>query len=234
MAAMAATLAPAALATTLPLQAELITLSALIALVPGFTLTIAMSELAAQHWVAGMARLAGAMVTFLELGLGVGLGQRLIPVLGMAPLSGPVTSSGPPTMMLALALVLAPLAFTVLFQARPRDALWISITSWCGFVGARWGTHWLGPELGVLVGSLLVGLASNALARLRGHPASICQAPGIMLLVPGSIGFASVAFFLSSDVVSGMEAAFRMVIVATALVGGLLFANALFPARREL
>ena len=43
------------------------TLAGLIIVIPGFSLTIAMAELAARHLVSGTARLAGAFTVFLSL-----------------------------------------------------------------------------------------------------------------------------------------------------------------------
>ena len=54
------------------------------------------------------------------------------------------------------------------------------------------------------------------------------------MLVPGSIGYRSLASFLADDVLSGVETAFRMALVAISLVGGLLLANVLFTPRRSL
>jgi len=42
--------------------------------------------------------------------------------------------------------------------------------------------------------------------------------PGLMLLVPGSIGFGSLARFIEKDVVSAVETAFSMMLVAVAFV----------------
>ncbi len=66
------------------------------------------------------------------------------------------------------------------------------------------------------------------------RPALVTQLPGIMMLVPGSIGFQSLSSFLAQDTITGIEAAFRMALVAAALVGGLFCANALMPPRRSL
>jgi uncharacterized membrane protein YjjB (DUF3815 family) len=55
--------------------------------------------------------------------------------------------------------------------------------------------------------------------------------PGILLLVPGSVGFASFQALLERDVVSGVETAFRMLLTAIALAGGLLAANTLVDGR---
>ncbi len=215
-----------------PLSDRIVTLSGLIVLVPGLTLTVAMNELASRHLVAGTARLAWGASLFLSIGIGVALGrslQRILPVLEVQ--GSPVGLSA---WTLWLALALAPLAFGVLFRARKRDLPWVLLAGWLGFVGARVGSNWLGPELGALAGALLVGLAGNLYARHFRHPASVMQVPGIMLLVPGSIGFESLDSFLARDVLTGMEAAFRMTLVAGAIVGGLLFANALLPPRRSL
>jgi uncharacterized membrane protein YjjB (DUF3815 family) len=89
----------------------------------------------------------------------------------------------------------------------------------------------LGPELGAFVGALLVGGASNLYALFRDRPSQIPLAPGILLLVPGSIGFRSLASLLDRQVISGVEAAFTMVLTAIALVSGLLVANVVIPRR---
>lgn len=210
----------------------IITLSGLIVLVPGLTLTVAMSELASRHLVAGTARLAWAATIFLSIALGVGSGRAL--QTWFPPLESRVDSGDPSFWTLAIALALAPIAFAVLFRSRRRDMLWVLMAGWLGFLGARVGTSFLGAELGVLGGSLLVGLASNLYARLKNRPAVVLQVPGIMLLVPGSIGFASVNALLRDDVLTGVESAFDMAQVGAALVGGLLFANALLRPRRSL
>jgi uncharacterized membrane protein YjjB (DUF3815 family) len=101
-------------------------------------------------------------------------------------------------------------------------------------VGTRLGARLLGPELGAFAGALLLGLASNAFARALDRPAAVPLVPGLILLVPGSIGLRSVFSLLENDIVSGVEAAFKMVLVSTALVAGLLFANIALPPRRAL
>jgi uncharacterized membrane protein YjjB (DUF3815 family) len=162
----------------------------------------------------------------------VALGRALQRALPIAADAGVPTAL--PSWSLWVALALAPVAFAVLFRARGKDLNWILLAGWLGFAGSRLGSSLLGPELGALVGALVVGLAGNLYARRFRHPASVMQVPGIMLLVPGSIGFQSLDSFLTQDVLTGMEAAFRMALVAGAIVGGLLFANALLPPRRSL
>jgi uncharacterized membrane protein YjjB (DUF3815 family) len=130
--------------------------------------------------------------------------------------------------------VSAALAVTVLFRARPADIGWVVAAGALAFGGARLGARGLGPELGAFVGSLLLGIASNVLARLRNRPAVVTIVPGMMLLVPGSLGFRSLESLLARDVVAGVGTAFSMLLVAVAIAAGLLFANALAPSRRVL
>ena len=56
--------------------------------------------------------------------------------------------------------------------------------------------------------------------------------PGILLLVPGSIGYRSLASLLRREVVLGVETAFQMMLIAVALVAGMLIANIVSPHRR--
>jgi uncharacterized membrane protein YjjB (DUF3815 family) len=130
------------------------------------------------------------------------------------------------------ALLLAPFAFTVLMRARPVDAPAILGVCVAAVLGSRAGSRALGPELGVFAGSLVAGLASNLLARVRRTPALVTLSPALLLLVPGSVGFRSLALLLDREVVNGIEAAFRMVIMFAALVAGLQIAGIAVPAPR--
>jgi len=68
---------------------------------------------------------------------------------------------------------------------------------------------------------------------VRDRPAQILHVPGVLLLVPGTIGFRSVSAMLERQVVSGIETAFTMIFIATALVAGLLVANVVVPRRKS-
>ena len=127
-----------------------------------------------------------------------------------------------------------PLALTILLKAHLRDAVWIVIAGALAVGGAKLGASFLGPELGVFFGALIVGIASNGYSRLLDHPAMITQVPGILLLVPGSVGFRGLAALLDRQIVSGVDTTFKMILTAMALVAGTLIANIVVPSRREL
>jgi uncharacterized membrane protein YjjB (DUF3815 family) len=99
------------------------------------------------------------------------------------------------------------------------------------FAATRLGSALLGPELGVFVGALAVGLGSNFFNRLTNRPAAVTLVPGLLTLVPGSVGFRSISALLESEVVQGIDTAFAMVLTAVSLVAGLLTAAAIYPER---
>ncbi len=219
-----------AIATRVPLSTYLATLGGLIVLLPGLTLSAAMTELSSQHLVSGTARLTGAIVRFLGLAFGVALGARVAQLaFGVAPHAA---ATALPAWTEWVALALAPLGFTVLMRARPADAPSIWLVCVLAFFGGRVGARALGPELGVFAGAFVAALASHLLARRRGLPALVTLSPALLLLVPGSVGFRSLALLLDREVVNGIEAAFRTIIMFAALVAGLQVAGVAVPAPR--
>ena len=242
-AAFAAFTAAMVAAAAPPLSVYIATVAGLIVLLPGYTLTIALSELAAEHLSSGTARFAGALVTFLMIGLGVAIGGRLaVATLGAlvagasAPSDGALAATialGPPVWLQLAALVLAPLALSVLLRAPRTEIPWIVLIGTVGYFAGRLGAEMLEPEVGMFAGALAVGLASGLYERIRRLPSSIPLVPGILMLVPGSIGYRSLTALLGEEVVPGIQTAFRMLLVAASLVAGLLIAAALTVERRD-
>jgi uncharacterized membrane protein YjjB (DUF3815 family) len=56
--------------------------------------------------------------------------------------------------------------------------------------------------------------------------------PGMILLVPGSLGFFSISHLVQSDVIAAIQTALTMLITALALVFGVLFSNIVVSAER--
>lgn len=228
-AAQAALIAGLFATSGVPVSVYVATVAGLIVLMPGYTLTTALSEIANRHLISGTARLMGALGTFLTMGFGVALGTRLAAGLfGTAPVVAPHPLPGWTDWV---AVLIAPVAFTVLLKGRPKDFPQIITGAILAFLGARFGRTTFGPEVGPFLGALAVGLAGNAYARLFGRVSTVMVAPGLLILIPGSIGFRSVSSFLQNDTVPAIEAAFSMALGAVSLVMGLLLSNALLPQR---
>ena len=228
--AMAAFVATAAARFIPPVSFYVATVAGLIVLVPGFPLTVALTELATRNLVSGTARLMGAVGTFLAMGFGVAFGTTL----GERLFGAARASASPPLpeWTLYAALLAAPLGFTILLKARPGEAPWIAISGMLGFFGARYGAQLLGPQIGAFLGAVAVSSFGNLYARALGRPASVTIVPGLLLLVPGSVGFRSFALMLQEQTVVGLGTAFSMMLVAISLAIGLLFGSVLVPPRR--
>ncbi|MEZ6020155.1 MAG: threonine/serine exporter family protein [Planctomycetota bacterium] len=212
-----------------PVDYQIVTLSALIILIPGLSFTVAMLELATRHLVSGVARLAGAGATMLTIVLGVALAWRL----GNEQLAGTVHRPLSDPVRYAI-MAFAPMGFAVLFQVRVREWWVVYLAGLAGFFGSMAGVPILGPNLGPFVGALAVGLVGNTYARIFDRPSSLAHMPGILLLVPGTVGYKALGLFLGDNPMEGTAQAFRMTMVGAALVGGLLTASAILPPRRTL
>jgi uncharacterized membrane protein YjjP (DUF1212 family) len=204
-------------------------IASLIVLVPGMAFTTAMAELTARHLASGTARLMGAMIVFLGIGFGVALGTAVAGFLfGSPPLPGPRPDL--PAWTEGVALLVAGLSFGLLLRAEPNDLGWVVLACVVGFLSARLGGLVFGTELGMFAAATVVGAGSNAIARWFGRPVAVTEVPGLLILVPGSVGFRSVAAMLDREVISGVETAFQMLLIAVALVAGLLVGNLMVGA----
>lgn len=214
-----------------PIDYRLVTLSALIVLLPGFAITTSLTELACGHLSSGVARLAGASALLLTLMMGVALAMRVggdwrsLSVSGSEPLPG---------WMQWVALGIAPGCFCILFRVRFSRWAIVFLAAIAGFLSAKlFGAAW-GVEVGSFMGALVVGCISNLYARIRDRPALVPLAPGMIILVPGSFGFRSLTAMLEQKTLEGVDFAFAMVLVAVSLVGGLLASSAVVPPNRIL
>ena len=219
------------------LAIQLATVAGIYMLMPGLSLTTAMNEVATGHLVSGTARFAGALVSFLSIAVGVSLGGALIASLSrgaLAPAVLPPRAAFWPFVGLVVALP----AVMVLLRAQLRDALPTFLVATCAFSAGQLSTPLfgdaLGPSLAAMVSALVLGLGSNAFARITDRPAALVMVPGILLLVPGTMGFRSVTSFLRRDVIAAVDTAFAVGLVAGALVTGLLVANLILPPRKAL
>lgn len=213
-----------------PLAVTVATIGGLIVLMPGLTFTTALNELAQRHLASGTARLSGAFITFLSIAFGVALGNRVGTVAFGAPPG--VEPTLLPLWAHVVALVIAPLCFMIILRAELREAPFIVAAGALGVIGGRIGAATLGVELGAFAGAFAVAVASSGYERWRHRPAAVVLVPGLLLLVPGTVGFRSLTSLMERHAVAGVETAFSAVLTAVALVAGLLIAGVVAPEPR--
>jgi uncharacterized membrane protein YjjP (DUF1212 family) len=208
-------------------SADVITLAALVTLLPGMTLTIGMRELATEHLQSGVANTASALVQLFGLAFGVAVGHSIA-----TNWFGNVTWPAPSPAWLGLRLgaaLLAALAFTVTLQARSRDALLMAAAT-CLAVGANTAAARIfGPDAAVFIASVIVGLTGALAGTFLRRSALVFVVPAVLMLVPGSAGFNSVLQLLTDQTVSGITASFDTFVTAMSIAYGLMVATVLLP-----
>ncbi|WHZ17889.1 MAG: hypothetical protein OJF55_000038 [Rhodanobacteraceae bacterium] len=215
-----------------PLALKLVVLSALIVLVPGMSLTNAVRELTSQHLASGVARFAGAAATILKLTFGTIAAAQLCALAHIVPASHALPPL--PSWWQWPALAVAAVAFAMLFQTARRDYPLVLSAVIVGYLVTYWSGNAMGPAFGVFIGGLVLSAGSNLYARWRHRPGALVREPGVLLLVPGSVGFRSVSDLLNNQIASGTHIAVLLVTLLISLVAGLLFGDLLIAPRRSL
>jgi uncharacterized membrane protein YjjP (DUF1212 family) len=211
---------------------EVVVLATIIPLLPGLTLTTGLSEVAWRNLVAGSARLMQAAVTLLSLVFGIALivgleSQLRLPVPTVTP------REAAPWIFQVVALPTAALSYGVLLGLG-RRGLPIALASgalvW--LLGAA--TRSLPGPHAAFITAFVLAAAANVYARNTARPAQLFLMPGMLLLVPGALSYRSLETLLRGDVVTSASQASEMLVIAGALVMGLLVSNAVVPAKKYL
>ncbi len=233
------TLLASAIATFVaPLSLQGVVIAALIVLMPGLTLTTAITELSARQLVSGTARFAGALTILLKLAFGTVVASQLVELFGWQPLSN-AHAMVLPDWVPWITLLAGSFAFSVLFRTARRDVLLVMASVWLGYFATKFGAMLPGAAesqypVGVFVASFIVTALGNAYGRYFNRPGALIRVPGIILLVPGSVGFRSFSFVFERDLMLGLDMAFSVVAALIALLAGILFGNLIVSARRSL
>ena len=223
-------------AFVVPLAIKSVVLASLIILIPGMSLTTAVREISSQHLVSGMARMGGAMSTLLKLTFGTIAATQLCAAFGIHARDFALPAL--PTWTDYPALLVAAIAFAILFRAARRDWPVVIVAVIVGYLATRWGGEISGSlpaaPFGVFLGGLLLSALANIYARFAHRPGAVVREPGILLLVPGSVGFRSMSFLLDRNTTLGMDTGLLLLTLLVSLVGGLMFGDLLVSPRRSL
>lgn len=211
---------------------EVLVLAIIIQLLPGLTLTVGLSELTYRNLVAGTARVMHAGVTLLSLIFGIAVVVSFETSLG-AQTTATIAREAAPFAVQLLALLFASFGFGVMMGLPPRR-LFIAFMSGGLVFTITALTRPLPTAHAVFLNALVLGIGGNLFARVTSRPAQLFHMPGMLLLVPGALSFRSLDTLLAGDAVVGIRGVADVILVAVALVMGLLVANVALPARKVL
>jgi uncharacterized membrane protein YjjP (DUF1212 family) len=196
-------------------------LGGLIQLAPGYTFTVAATELAESELVAGTARLGAALSTFLQLSVGL---AATASALEAWPLLSP---AGPAAAGVAWGAAAAVgLAYGVLLQAAPRDTRLVFLGALGGQAASELG-DWIGSGAWApFVAAAGLSLGSELAGRLTRRPSALFLVPSLLALVPGGAGIGGLSRVLHAEP-GGGAAAIGAVVAAISLSTGVLLGQLL-------
>lgn len=202
-------------------SAQAVSLAAVLILLPGLSLTVSVTEIAAGQWSAGGTRLLGVGASLLQLAVGLAVGLRLMDgaVGELVPF---VEAVALPAGLGAAALMAAPASFAVLCGCSWRASLAVVLLGTLGFLVA--GA--VGGSAGTALGAALIGLGAGGVERSGGGPALVVMVPAVLLLVPGAVGLRGVDLLIDGAVVEGLAVALQALGTASVIAAAALAAGA--------
>jgi uncharacterized membrane protein YjjP (DUF1212 family) len=210
-----------------PVNIYISIIAGIVVLLPGYSLTLALHELANDFLVAGVARLGRVFSTLLALGCGAFLGLAVVPSV----LKGEVASTHPVAgTWWFVASVCMAVGLSIDLDARLRDFIWVFASSFVALLTA----HVLGTTsahaVSAFLSAFICGMVANTGARYLRVPQAIMLVPALIVLVPGSLSYESVLFAFQHNIDSALILAANTVAAAIQIVAGLLLSQLVLPA----
>ena len=220
-----------ALSLIFPAQTPFISaVAGVVLLLPGFTLTIAMSELATQNLLSGTGRLAGAFLMLFMMVAGLVIGTQIS--LHLLPTHAAVAPRPLPDWVVWPAIGALSVSMLGVLQAP-----WRSVHVLVGGSLLAWAVFALvSAALGNLVGAFAVASAGHLYSFVTSQPDILVKITRLIALVPGSMGFRGVYALMEQDKVVGVSLMTEMILTGAVLAVGLLLADNIVPllfARRK-
>ena len=210
-----------------PVNLYISVVAGVVVLLPGYSLTLALHELANQDLIAGTARLGRVFAILLALGCGAFLGFA---VVGAFVHTADVRPHPLGAAYWPLAVILLSVGLSIDLDARLRDFSWVLAASTVA-LGTSYAFNMLPMhQVTPFVAALICGLVANAGARYLRVPQPVFLVPALHVLVPGSLSYQSVLWIVSAQNYADAAAlAVNAVVAAILIVAGLLLSQLIVP-----
>ena len=210
------------------------TLSSVIWLLQGVTLTLSMVELATKNVNSGTPRLFYGITVSGFIGFGLNMGASLAEtVLVSHGVTANMSLSCKSPISEWWNFVSVPattLAFSFLLNAHYKQLPPMLAVAVIAFLTSYYTATW-GVAGSSVISAFLVGFSSNVYARWSGDPAIISALSGLLVLVPGSMAVRGFTAVLGSDVAGGLTVVMNVFVAALSLGIGLFLATLMLPPR---
>ncbi|KAJ3074338.1 hypothetical protein HDU98_011500 [Podochytrium sp. JEL0797] len=219
------------------------TISAVLPLLQGTSLTMSMVELATRNVVPGTTRLFGALTMTTLIGFGLEFGLEVTSsILKVQKRPGEIADPNSVAIFVPNTCkaidptwnwLLFPVTATALclsLNAHVRQLPGMLVAQVIAFVVSNFITSTLNKQISVAFSAFCCGAFANIYARMRGVPAMVPTYAGMLMLVPGSMALRSITELLGSDPTSGVSLVMSVLSIALSIGLGLfLAATAVVP-----
>jgi len=209
----------------------LVTLSAVIYLIPGFTISCGIIELSYKYVQSGIINIVNGLVYLSLLFAGAWTGATIIKSLFSVNNTQYTTISL--NFIWLFAMIMA-VGLCIVFQTPKRDFLWAILGSGIACLGIVLGEAISGVNAGNFFGAVLAVVFSNIWSAKTNRAASLVLLPSIVFLVSGSIGFRGFVALSSNNTTIGEQEFIHMFVVAVSISVGLLVGNTIYKPKITL
>ncbi|KAI7901170.1 uncharacterized protein BX663DRAFT_475603 [Cokeromyces recurvatus] len=213
-----------------------VAMSAILILLPGYTMTVGVIELSARHVTTGIVRLVYAVFYAFQLAYGLQIGSSVYDAIDPgSPDDGFCTQDSVSPWFYIILLPILSITIALSYGSSPKQ--WISQT--ISAIIAFCITYFLNKIIpdGQIVGSIAsfaIGLYSNFALKVTGEPPIAPLCVGVTLLVPGSIGVRAAYSVLHQRNVVDSLFPMQMLSIALGLSAGLFAASMIvYPSGKK-
>lgn len=164
-----------------------VALASVVWLLPGLSLTTAITELATGNIISGTCRMFYAALVALQLGFGIAIGSGIIFWAKSSSSSEPCSPSIP-VWVNVFFFFGASIPFNILMNAKPSQWPPMTFAQGFGYLISFFGDKALNPNAVSVIAAFGVGIVGGLYSRYSHHAPVVTTLAGILLLVPGSFG----------------------------------------------
>ncbi|GAB5590308.1 pheromone-regulated protein prm10 [Umbelopsis nana] len=208
----------------------------IVMLLPGWTMTSAIIEVASRSWISGIIRMVYAILYAFLLGYGLSLGENVyVTVDPSVSIKNPEVCPNMPSKWFNFLLVpVFSITYCVYLRAMPRRYLLMSTVACAGYATSFALSNFVNTSQQViqLVPAFVVGVLGNGWTKWRKQMSFDAILLGAFFLVPGSLGLRSgLAVFSEPDSGQGLSLAINMIQAAMGITVGLFLSTLCFYPR---
>ncbi|HPF45437.1 MAG: threonine/serine exporter family protein [Alphaproteobacteria bacterium] len=208
-----------------------IVISAIISIIPGFTVSASIVEIVSNHVVSGSANLISGLIYLLKQFFGAWFGLATINILWSGDMVDAVQTENIGDWLF---LPLLFIGLGIAYQSLIRDFPWVILCCLVSYLGVMFGNEFEMTYLGTLMGAIVATIYANLWARKFNRPTSIVLVPAITVMVSGSVGFRGLLIVAGGESDKGFDQFLQMFVVALVIAAGLLIANTIIRPKATL